>query len=685
LAACLAVANWCLLSTAAAQSVLVEDFNAVTGTGGQDLLIGAGFNEVDGWDDGISGEGAFAGTWGDGDIGTSSVMGLTNGGINGTGAGLIMVDNATYDVGGWFGAMIWRDLTLPTLDPSRINMRAMVRGDVFNAGYLIRLEALKLVPYGLDESFVDATGTGGGIFLAPGGVNGFTPGWDDGIAGEAAFAGVFGSAQVFGSVSANAVIGGGFEGNGGQIVVDAISFGPGSGWYAGLLWGNQQLASPVLEEIELRARVRGTAQAGLGEMLGKYVLRIEDGNQDWRAFPATSTGNFQQVGGFLSDGIEGGFGDGVFDPENGPFNIVLVFDNDAGNTWGFGGTLTIDDLFMTGGVNTAVAGTVTYDSVTSSTTLYESVGGRLDNGVSTFDNIDDDFSSANGVGGGVFFDNTSGATGFTEGYDDGLTGEAAFAGFWGSVSVGTTSADVTFNGGVNGSKAVELTATGMTVNGTGGWWSGLMWRDQVLPDGPLEDIYLTADIKGLQIPGGSLGQYHLRIEDAQNDFLGFVVDATGGFQTVGGPLSEATEGTFIGDGTFHRDSGPFTVVVAFYEENATWGTGGTLTVDNLFLSPADFGAGAETYAAVVAFRDEVEDWGSGGALEVDDLAVVVINADHDGDEDVDLADFSAVQNCFSGSFDEYDTNDCLPIDFDGDFDLDDSDVASFLVEFQGPQ
>ncbi|MGB0714521.1 MAG: hypothetical protein ACPGXK_01500 [Phycisphaerae bacterium] len=678
-AACLVIPN-----LAQAQVILWEDFDSATGTGGLDILIGGGFNEVDGFDDGIEGESAFVGTWGDGMIGTSSVNGFPTGGVNNSGRAELLIDQATYDVGGWFGAVLWRDLSLPTFDDSRINMRASVRGDVFQAPYLFRLEAQKSVPFGLDESFGDASFEGGGMFLAPGGVNGFTPNWDTGISGESAFAGVFGSAQVFGGITANAIESGGFDGAAGELVVDAISFGPGSGWFAGLAWGDQELPTEVLEDVTLSARIRGTAQGNLGETLGKYALRIEDANQDWRSFPATANGSYQQIGGTLAEGIEGGFDDGIFDPTAGPFTVVLVFDNDVQNTWGFGGKLTIDDLFLTGGFTTEVVGEVVFDGTSPNTLTYGAIGGRLDSGDSSFANIEEDFAAANGSGGGEFFNNTSGGTGFTAGYDDGLDGEAAFAGFWGGVSVGSVTANATLNGGVDNSRAVELMATDMVVNSVGGWWAGLMWQEQVLPEKPLDEIFLTADIKGVTVPGSSLGEYHLRIEDAQGDYLGFVTQANGSFQSVGGPLSDAVEGTFIGDGTFDIDSGPFTVVVAFFLETDTWGTGGKLTVDNLFMTPADFGTGSDTFAGVIAFKDEVAEWGDGGVLDIDDVAIVVVNTDADGDEDVDLKDFGMVQNCYS-SGSEYESNHCLGLDQDGDFDLDGSDYEIFAGDLAGPQ
>ena len=273
----------------------------------------------------------------------------------------------------------------------------------------------------------------------------------------------------------------------------------------------------------------------------------------------------------------------------------------------------------------------------------------------------------------------------TSGWDELLEDEAAFAGFWGDVTVsGGTSAWASVTGGVNNGPAAQLAVEDIVVNSVGGWWSGLMWQNQVLPLRPRDEIFLYADIKGLIGTGGKLGKVHVRVEDAEGDYLGFVVTATDEFQAVGGPLSQATEGTFIGDGTFHPDHPPHTVAIAFYEEWDTWGSGGTIIADNVFMTPADFGTGGTDFSAVVAFADEMESWGASGSLTVDNLRFVVVDADVDSDDDTDLLDFAAFQVCYTGGLPSAIPG-CAFLDFDDDADIDLAEFADVQAAMEGPR
>lgn len=564
------------LGASAEGQILAEDFNTVNGTGSNNALIGPGYGALNGWDNGITGEWAYAGTWGDGWISSSRAQGQRFGGIDGTGAGSLTVA-ASFFNGGWYAGLFWPDVVLPTLDPTKLRIRADVKVSVPGAAYQLRIEADKYVPYGLDEGFSTVTGIGGeGPFLGPGGIEGWHPNWDTGIDGEAAFAGVSGDrAEVWGGVTARGIMGGGMGGGpAGQLIVDAVSYGSGSSWYAGLLWMNQVLPTTDLTQVYLTANIKGTANGSLGEELGDYMLRIEDSGQDWLAFHMSANRSFQSVGGPLSSGIPGGWGDGMFDPNAGPFSVVVVFDNDTAHTWGFGGRLTVDDLFLTGGEERQVVGSVAISGKSNGEPGFHSLGGVVSDGMSTFVNVDEDFKAATGTGGGTFFDAPSGPNGWTPGWDDGLEREAAFAGYWGSVTVnGGAAARAITSGGYGGGPAGELEVWDIVVDGTGGWWAGLMWQEQTLPDLPLHQIVLRAKVKGVRgsDPGDTLGKFHVRVEDADGDHRGFVVQATGGWQSISGTLLQATEGTFIGDGTFHTDHSPHTVVVAFYEEWDTWG------------------------------------------------------------------------------------------------------------------
>jgi len=659
--------------------ILDEDFNGVTATGGAAILSGSGYNEIDNWDNGLIGEWAFAGTSETGSVGSAFAQGLFNLGVGGSGAGQVWVAGAS---GGWDAGVFWPDLPMSVLDPTRLVIRADVKGSRLGGAYELRFEGVRLIPFGLDEDFSTVTGTGGGKILAPGGFEGWTPNWDDGIDGEGAFAGIFGAAQILDGVTVLGMPS--FDSGTGvgscMLRVLDITTGPGGTWWAGLVWEGQVLPSLDLSQVALRAQVLGLANIPRGQTLGKYGLRLEDAEFDWLAFEKTANGFWQNIGGPLSNATQGGFGDGVFNPEAGPFKVVLVFEN---TTWGTGGTLYVDNLFFSGGLTAEVMADVSFPA--AATPSFRSVGGRLSTGVSTFGNIDEHFDdTGSGTGGGRFWDNASGPNGYTPGWDIGLEGEAAFAGYWGtSVAVnGGADAFVTPTGGVAGSAGGSITVEDVVVTGAGGWWGGLMWPNQQFPEGNLNEIVLTAKIKGVIGSGGRLGKYHLRIEDADHDFLGFVATANGAFQEIGGPLSDAVEGTFIGDGTFHRDHGPFTVVVAFYEELATWETGGILIVDDLFLTPPAFGAGADTFSAVIAFADGPRSWGSGGSLTIDNLRVSIVATDANEDGDTDLDDVAAFQRCSSGAGGLVD-GECLMFDFDGDNDVDKVDWAVFR-ESAGP-
>ncbi|MBN2446251.1 MAG: hypothetical protein JXO22_05980, partial [Phycisphaerae bacterium] len=171
----------------ASAQVLDEDFDGASATGGGTFFNGSGFALLEDWDDGISGETAFAGTTGNANVGYAAAFGSLNAGVDGSGAGIIEVGGVLYD-------LIW-------------------------------------------ESFDNVTGTGGGEFLAGGAgadTFNFVTNWDDGIFDEYAFGGTFDGAVLDGSMSAMGVTTGGLSGLGGAILdVDAVTLNSG-GWYAGL-------------------------------------------------------------------------------------------------------------------------------------------------------------------------------------------------------------------------------------------------------------------------------------------------------------------------------------------------------------------------------------------------------------------------------------------------------------------
>jgi hypothetical protein len=607
--------------------IVDENFDGVTETGGIEILTGSGYNEVSNWDDGLDGDKAFAGTFGDGAITSAFAQGDAAAGVGGSGAGVLSVSGASFADGGWFAGLFFPDLEILNPNPAALILQADILGSVPGASYVLRLEGISFSPFGLDEDFSDVLGGPGVVFFDnTSGPTGFTDNWDDGIGGEVAFAGIVGGGVVVGNVMAAGLPSGGLDGGGAELVVDNIIPDPGGRWYAGLAWPGQTLPTDDLSQVSLTADVKGEINGGT---LGDYILRLEDQDLDFLYFDVVSDGTFQSVGGPLSTATEGGFGDGVFDTERGPFSAVVVFNNDISDTWGQGGRLTVDNVFLSGGETRSVVGSVQFTGVADGTT-FETVGGAISTGDSTFTNVNESFGDVTETGGGVFFDNTSGVDGFTPNWDDGVQGEQAFAGFFGLVSVvGGASAQGLASGGASGGGGGELEVSDLTIIGscdTSGWYAGLSWPDQIMPSTDLSEVVLTADVKGEMAPGQSLGFVTLRLEDADQDQLSFFFPANSTFQTIGGPLSSATEGTGqlpSSDGIFDSTRGPFTVVVGFDQPCQTWGTGGKITVDNVFLTAAPFGAGVDNYAIVVAMEGNPDnsEWGSDGSLIVDNLSL----------------------------------------------------------------
>ncbi|MGB0714520.1 MAG: hypothetical protein ACPGXK_01495 [Phycisphaerae bacterium] len=623
----------CLFAATASGQIVDENFDSATGTGGVDILVGQGFNEIDGFDDGLTGEASFAGTFGDGFITIANAAGSTSDGVGGTGAAVLTVADASFTDGGWFASLFFPDIAIASPSLSSLSLQADIKTNVPNARYVVRLEGNAFDPFGLDQDFTDVLG-GAPVtyFDNTSGPTGFTDNWDEGIAGEVAFAGLNGTATVSGGASVVGLTTGGVGGGGaGELTVTDIFVDPDSTWFAGVAFPDQQLPILDLSQIFLTGDIKGEANGGL---VGDYQLRIEDQDIDFLTFKMTADGTFQSVGGPLSDAENGGvgIGDNIFDPTNGPFSVVVVFDNDSGDTWGQGGRLTFDNLFLTGGAVRSTIGSVTFEGVSDGSS-FATVGGTLTGGSSTFDNVDESFSTVTETGGGTFFDNTSGTSGFTPGWDDGIEGEAAFAGFFGLVSVvGGASAEGIATGGNTGGAAV-LDVTGLQVIGsceTSGWFAGLSWQGQIFPPGDLSSIFLRADVLGEAAPGGLLGLINLRIEDADQDSLNFVLPAqNGNFLTVGGPLSSAIErgGQLpTSDGMFDPTAGPFTVAVGFEEPCDTWDIGGKLTVDNVFLTSAPFGTGVDSYSIAVAAEGNAGNatWGTGGVLTLDNLSLTEV-------------------------------------------------------------
>ena len=380
-----------------------------------------------------------------------------------------------------------------------------------------------------------------------------------------------------------------------------------------------------LSTIGFAAQVKGETN-GAGSVLGDYQLRIEDSDGDRLVFFGTANGAFQSIGGTLDAATEqnaqGVNSNGVFNPNDGSFNVVVAFEN---GTWGTGGRLTVDDLLVTDEQSTPDSGWFAglfWPDLTAGITdltqafLSADIKGDVSGGeyvfrVELFDitsaGVDENFD---GVAGNnvvmIDFASWSAATpgadgcirGFTAGIDPNIDGEAAFAGvcgdtvlFDGSPPSQLRARSCTSCGFSNGG-AVEIRVDGQGVAfGSGAWFAGLTWGGQGLASTDLSQVTLSARIRGTSAAGGGLGDYELRLEDAQGDRLFFFETADGTFQDVGGTLDMASTGpalSGLGDGVFDLDSPSYTVVVAFRNETdfAGWAFGGVLTIDDLFITPA---------------------------------------------------------------------------------------------------
>ena len=609
----------------------------------------------------------------------------------------LVINNTDPAGSAWYAGLFWNNLQIPTGEASRLFLSADVLGTKAAGEYELRLECNVVNSSGINENFATVTGTGGGLFLdydaSTSGVrNSFTPDWDGGIAGEAAFGGLGGDMfQSYLDVwtenagfSARGCTDCGMSGGAGaELKVDGVIWGPGGSWYAGLQWGGQLLASTDLSQVVLSADIKGTEVAGGG--LGAYELRIEDAQGDRMYFPVTANGSWQHVGGALSTATEGGKagggGDGTFDLDSPSYTVVIAFEDIA--PWGFGGILAVDNLYLTAATLQEQIGTVSFHGVANGST-FQNIGGLLSTATSSFrGDLNESFNTVTGTGGGLFLAGTGSTGGIP--WDDGIAGEFAFAGTWGDavVNTGFTAQGCT-SCGVSGTGAGQIIVSNVVPSATGGWWAGLNWPGYPVNLKNLSQVYLTAKIKGTANTGAgeSLGRYTLRLEDPQTDFLAFDMVANGTFQTVGGPLSTAVAGsTPNGDGSFDLYAAAYTVTVVFEGTPTNWGPGGTLTVEDLHLDGINIGD-AETYSVTLTFDNEVATWGTDGTLRMDNLMFTAA-ANCDGDNDVDLKDFATFQACFgkSGTL----PAGCACADLDGDHDVDLADYKTLGIAFKGPQ
>jgi hypothetical protein len=592
----------------------------------------------------------------------------------------------------WFAGLFWDGLVIPSACPDlgrAMYLHADVKGSVPGGAYALRVEAFEVGEAGIDEDFSDVVGAEVAILAASGSdLNGpafnSVANFDPGVSGLSAYAGLDTGSSLFDgyAISVRTLPMGGNPDGALQLDVDGIIYTPPAGWFAGISYAGQQLASQNLSEVTLTATVKGEAKE-FG-MLGNYELRIEDAEGDRLYFPMTANGNWQTLGGTLDTALLGpalaGGGDGTFDLDSPAYTVAISFMNETA-TWDFGGILTIDNIFLTPAPFGNEIGRITFTGVSDGT--FQGLGGLLSEGVSTFQgDFDEDFSSASGTGGLEFFNSNGG--GSPGGFDDGLTGENSFAGTWGSGVLGSVTAQGCTSCGVGGSGAAQLIIQRTTTVG-GGWWAGLVWAGKDPADlTDLSQVELRADVKGEATgPGQTLGTITLRIEDPDLDFISFTVQANGSFQSIGGPLSTGVAGSAgSGDGQLNLYAPSYSVVVLTTGPEGGWNAGGTITVDNLYLTGTSFGD-ADAYTVTLTFADEVATWGTDGQLTIDNL-VFAAAANLDGDQDVDLADYAAFQRCYTGIGGAA-APECGCADLDGDGDVDIADYNQFRFAFEGPK
>ncbi|MCP4248903.1 MAG: hypothetical protein GY778_17810 [bacterium] len=600
----------------------------------------------------------------------------------------------------WVAGLSWPGLSpaaAPVLDLSKLYVAADVSGSVPGGAYDLRVECFTVTPAGLNEGFDSVNedcGAGGDCFLltpmetpSAGNYFDFSTDWETTIQGEGAYGGLA-NAQCFapGGISAQAVASEGFGAPGaGEIRVENVGWGVGGGWYAGLDWGDQGLASTDPAQVTLEAYVRGIGYAGLNP--GDYELRIEDANGDRMYYSETANGGWQYVGGPLTAFQEGpdlsGGGDGTFDWDSSTYTVVVSFMNETA-TWQFGGTLQVDDLYLTPVDVKTEIGRVTFPGAATAGRAFEKIGGMLSGVANTFGGLVEAFNDATGTGGGEFYASGGSVIFGGQPWDDGLVDEEVFAGTWGSGALATVDAWACTDCGTDGS-AGNVSVTGAAGGGSGGWWAGLSWPVAPPDWADLGQVMLTANVKA-----SKLAPFQLRIEDPSVDvnnpvWLTFVhTPTTTDFEPVGGALSGATEGCPNAPCAPFNYNAPLYKATLVFEGNTwatDWGTEGSLTIDNIFFSGLEIGASDEI-AVTLAFVDEVATWGTDGSLTVDNL-ILVPAANADGDSDVDLVDAGAFQRCYGDAGAGVPVG-CEYADLDNDADLDGDDIDLFFVAFEGP-
>ncbi len=540
----------------------------------------------------------------------------------------LLLSNTDPGDSDWYAGLEWSNLTTTEISPDNLTLSAEVMGDTSGGKYQLRVEGKVDVVSALNESFAGVTGTGGGFFIDPNDTpSGFQnlyveiDNFDDGLTGEGAFGGV-NNGQFFGAGSGVSAQGIGTGGTGAaEIHVNGASWATGGNWYGGLRWSGQGLASDDLSQVELKCKIRG--EAVLGGSVGMVELRIEDAQGDRMYFTQMATGTWTEIGGYLNTATEGqahSGGDGTFNLDSAEYTVVVSFIDEI-TTWVWGGTLQVDDLYLTEVNRQVEVGRITFEG--TSNTAWQSIGDVLSAGVSTFPVEGGEFWGPGGENWGIFQ------------WDAGLEDEEAFAGFWGNANPGNVAAqgypgEGNGGGGAGGYEIANALAT------AGGWWAGVAWHEQAMDFDMLSRVELTADLKGTWDPNTQApGTIYLKFESSPNNAIEFPLTADGNWHTVGGTLDT---GNPVGTLVFNAPT-LYSVVVSCYGDGpAQWGDngGGKILIDNLHLKldgatvffedfdtvqgPVSLLDQVDSYTVVVAFDEPVSSWGTGGKLSVDNLS-----------------------------------------------------------------
>lgn len=589
----------------------------------------------------------------------------------------------------WTNALQWSDITPPVeSDPRNLALWADVAGTQPDANYQVRVEAYRNVDP-LNQNFSTVTGTGQVTqLISAGGSSGGSSDWENGLLDETAVAGTKNAVVTVpnGGAWARGVTTGGNPGGAAVIEAHEIALNDStSNWWVQAHFPYQRLASTNLADVNLTATVKGTWNTGLLESAGLYQLRILDAAQDYIGFEVLANGAWQTVGGPLSTtNVSGKFGsgNGVFDPNGGPFTVA-VYMQGTQSSWNWGGKLTIDNLYITPPPvpYQLEIGRLWFDGVADGT--FQHVGGDLSTAQTNLPPV-----------GGVL------AAPVVYNWDRGISGEGAFYG----TSFGTLG-PVSVQGcegcGTAGTKGGRLDVTGIT----GTWfWAGAVWRNVTISLADLSRVRLTCDLKGTW--GTTPGPIVLRAEDTQGHNLEFTCDADDAWHAVGGTLNTAT----VVGAPFNQSRGLYNFTIILYTHNEEYeDPDATVWFDNFkveYNHPTygwqtvvfeDFedcigptpgfldDAGAlDGLRVAVGMEDGSATWGTGGTLTADNVAFSPIPVSSDPDTDIDLIDLAAVQRCFTGSGGTP-GGPCEDFDADGDGDVDFVDVQAYFLFVSGPE